>query len=45
MSDELVPLTKAIEELEPAFEAFAEATGMFGPVLRLSTRMFAPSSG
>lgn len=31
MSD-LLPPAKAIEELEPAVQAFAEATGAFGPV-------------
>jgi hypothetical protein len=36
MSDELVPVAKAIEELEPAVEAFAEATGLLGPVRELS---------
>jgi hypothetical protein len=32
VSDELLPAVKAIEELEPAVQAFAEATGAFGPV-------------
>jgi hypothetical protein len=36
VSDELVPVVKAIEELEPAVEAFAEATGLLGPVRELT---------
>jgi hypothetical protein len=32
MSDDLVLATKAVEELEPAVQAFAEATGALGPV-------------
>jgi hypothetical protein len=32
MGDELVPAARAIEELEPAVRAFAQATGVLGPV-------------
>jgi len=32
MSDELLPAAKAVQELEPAVQAFAEATGTLGPV-------------
>jgi Abortive infection alpha len=32
MGDDLIPAGKAIEELEPAVQAFAEATGVLGPV-------------
>ena len=36
MSDELVPVAKAIQEVEPAIQAFAEATGVLGPVQELA---------
>jgi len=36
MSDDLLPAAKAIEELEPAVQAFAEATGVLGPVRELA---------
>jgi Abortive infection alpha len=32
MGDELLPAVKAAEQLEPAVQAFAEATGILGPV-------------
>lgn len=36
MSDELLPAVKAAQELEPAVQAFAEATGLVGPVRELA---------
>lgn len=36
MSDELVPVAQAIQEVEPAVQAFAEATGVLGPVQELA---------
>lgn len=36
MTDDLLPTIKAAEELEPALQAFAEATGLLGPVRELA---------
>jgi hypothetical protein len=36
MSDDVVPVAKAIQEVEPAVQAFAEATGVLGPVQELA---------
>ncbi len=36
MTNELQPVAKAIEELEPAVEAFAAATGLLGPVREIA---------
>jgi hypothetical protein len=36
LTDDLLPAIKAAEELEPALQAFAEATGLLGPVRELA---------
>lgn len=36
MTDDLLPVAKAIEELEPAVQALADATGLLGPVRELA---------
>ncbi len=36
MNDDLLPVAKAVEELEPAVQALADATGLFGPVRELA---------
>jgi hypothetical protein len=36
VSDELLPAVRAVEELEPAVQAFAEATGILAPIRELA---------
>lgn len=36
MSEDLVPVANAVAEVEPAMQAFAEATGILGPIQELA---------